>query len=75
MQGFRHRELADELILDQQVREVFTNDRAVLVADGERSLLLRFEAELAQTMDQRVIVNLLQMAAAVVAMNLEAGIH
>jgi hypothetical protein len=36
-------------------------------------LWLDFETELAQTMDQRVLVNLLQMAAAVVAMNGVAG--
>src|SRR3954471_15041943 len=68
-EGLARLQLDNNNSFDQEVGEIVSNHSAILVVNCQRMLLLHFEAQFPQSMNQRVFVNLLQVAALMVAMN------
>src|SRR5438309_11396975 len=62
-------QLHDQAILYEQVYEVFSQHGAVLVVDGQGVLLERLQPLFPQPVPQRILVDLLQVPAPVVAVN------
>ena len=52
-------QLDDDLLLDQKVNDVFTDDHSI-IDDGNTSLLVDIQSGEPQLVSQRVLINLLQ---------------
>ena len=62
-------DLKDQLFFYQDVRNVLADDRAVLIIDRQRFLLLDRYASLAQPMDESILIHLLQVTGTVITMD------
>ena len=58
-------------VIHEQVGMVIPDERPILVIHFEWRLLLHIQSQLPQAVSQRVLIDLLQMAVLVVAMNRE----
>jgi hypothetical protein len=63
---FRHQaaarfQLDNQLLLDEQIGEIFAEDSAILVINRQRVLLLNIQALFTQPMRQSILVDFLQM--------------
>jgi hypothetical protein len=59
----------NQLFLDDEVGEILANDRAILIVNRERPLLLDLETEFPQPMDKSVLVNFFQVATTMVTVD------
>jgi len=67
-------ELDDKAVIHDEVGEVFAQQGTVFVINVERVLLLDFEPKLTQTMRQGVFIDLLQVAVAMIEVNVVRGL-
>jgi len=62
-------EFDDQTIFDQQIREVFPKHGTIFVIDFQWMLLFNAKSLFAQSISERILVDFLQVSAAVVGMN------
>ena len=58
-QCLRRLQFDNKLVLDKQIREIVAKNRSILIIDCDRILVLDAETGFAQSMGQRVFIDLL----------------
>lgn len=64
----------DETVINEEVSEVFPENRSIFVQHLERMLLFHIHSSFSRPVDQRILVNLLQVPGIQVTMNRIAGL-
>jgi len=63
----------DQAVVHEQIGEVFADESAILIVNGQRVLLLHVQAQFAEPVGQGVFIDLFQVAMFVIAVNRERG--
>jgi len=72
-EGFDGFEFDDERVLDEEIGEVFAENRSVFIEDVQRVLLHNLETLFAKTVDESVLVNFFVVAVTMIFLKGKGG--